>query len=85
MMRIATPAVSYTRAAGAIVDGMDACASAYYWSREIGILRHEVNFVPPVYMKPSIKYYKNDTSDAEAICEVASSPTMKSVAVKIEV
>ncbi len=31
---------------------MEACASAHYWSREIGELGHEVKIIPPVYVKP---------------------------------
>lgn len=34
---------------------MEACASAHYWSREIGELGHEVKTIPPVYVKPYVK------------------------------
>ena len=61
---------------------MEACASAHYWGREIGALGHEVRLVPPVYVKPYVKRQKNDAVDAEAICEAASRPTMRCVAVK---
>ena len=63
---------------------MEACGSAHYWGREIGELGHEVKIMPPVYVKPFVKRQKNDTSDAEAICEAASRPTMRFVAVKTE-
>ena len=63
---------------------MEACGSAHYWGREIGELGHEVKIIPPVYVKPFVKRQKNDTSDAEAICEAASRPTMRFVAVKTE-
>ena len=63
---------------------MEACASAHYWSREIGKLGHEVKLMPPVYVKPYVKRHKNDEADAEAICEAASRPTMRFVAVKSE-
>ena len=33
-------------------------------------------------MKPFVKRQKNDAADAEAICEAASRPTMRFVAVK---
>ena len=63
---------------------MEACASAHYWGREIGRLGHEVKLMPPVYVKPYLKRQKNDAADAEAICEAASRPTMRFVAVKSE-
>ena len=63
---------------------MEACAGAHYWGREIGKLGHEVKLVPPVYVKPFVKRHKNDEADAEAICEAASRPTMRFVAVKTE-
>ena len=40
--------------------------------------------MPPVYVKPYVKRQKNDAADAEAICEAASRPTMRFVAVKIQ-
>jgi hypothetical protein len=39
---------------------------------------------PPSYVKPFVKRQKNDSSDAEAICEAAQRPTMRFVAVKSE-
>ena len=64
------------------VVAMEACASSHHWGREIGKLGHEVKLVPPIYVKPFVKRQKNDAADAEAICEAASRPTMRFVAVK---
>ena len=61
---------------------MEACGSAHYWGREALALGHEVRLVPPVYVKPFVKRQKNDANDAEAICEAASRPSMRFVAVK---
>ena len=66
------------------VVAMEACASAHYWGRELGELGHEVRLIPPIYVKPFVKRQKNDTADAEAICEAAERPTMRFVAVKGE-
>ena len=66
------------------VVALEACGSAHYWGREIGKLGHAVKLVPPVYVKPFVKRQKNDAADAEAICEAASRPTMRFVAVKPE-
>ena len=63
---------------------MKACGSAHYWGREIGELGHEVKIMPPRYVKAYVKRQKNDASDAEAIREAASRPTMRFVAVKTE-
>ena len=43
-----------------------------------------VRLTPPVYVKPYVKRQQNDAADAEAICEAASRPTMRFVAVKTE-
>ena len=63
---------------------MEACGGAHHWGREIGGLGHAVRLTPPVYVKPYVKRQKNDAADAEAICEAASRPTMRFVAVKTE-
>jgi transposase len=41
-----------------------------------------VRLLPPQYVKPFVKRGKNDRNDAQAICEAASRPTMRSVPVK---
>ncbi len=62
--------------------GIEACATAHYWAREIGRFGHEVRLMPPVYVKAYVKRNKNDMADAEAICEAVTRPTMRFVAVK---
>ena len=34
--------------------GMEACASAHYWAREIASLGHEVRLMAPRYVKPYV-------------------------------
>lgn len=64
------------------VVGMEACATAHYWARELGALGHEVRLMPAQYVKAYVKRNKNDAADADAICEAVSRPTMRFVAVK---
>jgi transposase len=64
--------------------GMEACASAYYWARELRRFGHEVRLIPPAYAKAYVRRNKNDPADAEAICEAVSRPSMRFVAVKSE-
>ncbi len=76
--------LDFLAAQPACVVAMEACASAHYWGREIRRLGHEVRLIAPAYVKPFVKRQKNDTADAEAICEAAGRPTMRFVAVKSE-
>ena len=62
--------------------GIEACASAHYWARELGQLGHTVKLIPPQFVKPYVKSQKNDANDAEAICEAVGRPNMRFVAVK---
>ena len=66
----------------ACLVGMEACATAHHWAREITALGHEVKLMPPHYVKAYVKRNKNDAADAEAICEAVTRPTMRFVAVK---
>jgi len=56
------------------VVGMEACATAHHWAREIARFGHTVRLMPPQYVKPYVKRHKNDRADAEAICEAVSAP-----------
>ncbi|MET3524491.1 transposase [Mesorhizobium abyssinicae] len=62
--------------------GMEACATAHHWARELIALGHVVKLMPPAYVKGYVKRNKNDAADAEAICEAVTRPTMRFVAVK---
>ena len=62
--------------------GMEACATAHYWSRELTKLGHQVRLMPAKDVKAYVKRNKNDAADAEAICEAVRRPTMRFVQIK---
>lgn len=62
--------------------GIEACATAHYWARELAKHGHEVRLMPARYVKAYVKRNKNDAADAEAICEAVTRPTMRFVPVK---
>jgi transposase len=66
----------------ACLVGIEACATAHHWGRELGALGHQVRLMPASYVKPYVKRQKNDAADAEAICEAVTRPTMRFVEVK---
>src|ERR1700692_1195525 len=62
--------------------GMEACASAHYWARELTKLGHNVRLMPAKDVKGYLKRNKNDAADAAAICEAVRRPTMRFVQIK---
>ncbi|MEY9882600.1 transposase [Bradyrhizobium sp. USDA 328] len=42
----------FFRGLPACLVGMEACASAHHWAREIAALGHSVRLMPPAYVKP---------------------------------
>jgi transposase len=64
--------------------GIEACAGAHYWARELIKLGHDVRLMAAQFVSPYRKGGKNDANDAEAICEAVGRPTMRFVPVKSE-
>jgi transposase len=62
--------------------GMEVCATAHHWARELAALGHAVRLMPPQYVKAYVKRNKNDAADAAAICEAVKRPSMRFVPVK---
>jgi transposase len=67
------------------VVAMEACSSAHHWARRLQALGLDArliaaNFVTPYRMEG--KSGKNDATDAAAICEAASRPSMRFVPIK---
>ena len=64
------------------VVGLEACASAHFWARELQKLGHEVRLIPPQHVKAYVRGNKTDYHDARAIAEAVRRPDMRFVAVK---
>ena len=62
--------------------GMEACATAHFWARELRALGHDVRLMPAQYVKAYLKRGKNDAADAAAICEAVTRPSMRFVPIK---
>lgn len=62
--------------------GIEACAGAHYWARELIKLGHEARLMAAQFVTPYRKSGKNDANDAEAICEAVGRPNMRFVPVK---
>src|SRR5471032_3332704 len=74
--------IAFFKALPPCLIGMEACASAHYWARELTKLGHEVRLMPAKDVKAYVKRNKNDAADAEAICEAVRRPTMRFVGIK---
>lgn len=62
--------------------GLEACAGAHHWARQLQARGYLVRMVAPQFVKPYVKSNKNDANDAEAICEAISRKSMRFVAIK---
>lgn len=62
--------------------GMEACAGAHYWAREIEKLGHTARLMSPHFITAYRKSQKNDGNDAEAVCEAVGRPSMRFVTIK---
>src|SRR6266478_5186081 len=74
--------ITFFKALPPCLIGMEACATAHYWARELTKLGHQVRLMPAKDVKAYVKRGKNDAADAEAICEAVRRPTMRFVRIK---
>jgi len=64
---------------------MEACSSAHHWARKLRALGLDARLIPAHFVSPyrmEGRSGKNDATDAAAICEAASRPSMRFVPVK---
>jgi transposase len=62
--------------------GLDACGGSHDWARDITQLGHTVKRMAPQAVKPSVQGNTTDGRDAEGMCEAASRPRVRAVAIK---
>ena len=62
--------------------GMEGCASAHYWGRELTRLGHQVRLIPARHVKAYVQGNKNDYNDALAIAEAAVRPQVRAIPIK---
>jgi hypothetical protein len=74
--------VAFSKALAPTVIGIEACGASHHWARILRSFDHEVKLIAPQLAKPYVNRGKNDTPDAEALCEAMSRPTMRFVPVK---
>jgi hypothetical protein len=74
--------ITFFKALPPCLIGMEACATAHYWARELTKLGHQVRLKPAKDVKAYVKRNKNDAADAEAICEAVRRPRMRFVRIK---
>ena len=74
--------INFFKSLAPYLVGIEACATAHYWARDLITLGHQVKLMPPAYVKAYVKRNKNDAADAEAICETVTRPSMRFVPVK---
>lgn len=63
--------------------GIEASGSAHHRARVLSGLGHTVRLMAPQFVKPYVKPQKNDTNDAEAICEAVTRSNMRFVSSEI--
>jgi len=74
--------IAYFQKLAPTVIAIEACGGSHHWARLLTSFGHEVRLIAPQLVKPYVKRGKNDTADAEALCEAMSRPTMRFVPVK---
>lgn len=62
--------------------GIEACGGSHHGARKFKAMGHDIRLMNPQFVKPYVKSNKNDSQDAEAICEAVQRPSMRFVGIK---
>ena len=79
-----TQLVTFMANTPACLVGMEACCGSHLLGRVLHDQGHDVHLIPAQFVKPFVKFNKNDYIDAEAIAEAVQRPTMRFVPLKTE-
>lgn len=63
----------------ACLIGIEASSCAFYWLHEFEKLDHNVKVISPQYVKPFVRWQKNDGNDAQVIAVAMMQPTVQFV------
>ena len=64
--------------------GVESCASAHYWAREIAKYGHQVKQIAPQHVKAYVRGNKTDFNDALAIAEAVVRRAASSTSIEVE-
>ena len=59
--------IAYFRSLEPCLVGIEACATAHHWARELMALGHTVKLMPPAYVKAYVKRNKNDAASSPLV------------------
>src|SRR4026207_189521 len=59
------PALAFFSRLPPCLVGLEACATAHYWGRELRALGHEVRLMPPAYVTAYARRKKHDAAEAD--------------------
>lgn len=65
--------------------GIEACAGAHYWARQLNALGHEIRLIAGQHVSRRVVGNKNDYRDAKVICELRGRPQTLYVPINTEV
>ena len=74
--------LSFFRELTPCIVGIESCASAHFWAREIAKCGHQVKQLAPQHVKAYVRGNKTDFNDALAIAEAVVRPEMRIVRTK---
>ena len=63
---------------------MEACSSAHYWGRTFQAYGHQVQLLPPLYVRPYVQRSKTDRADVKGMLEAWRNSAIRCVPVKTE-
>jgi transposase len=63
---------------------MEACSSSHHWARQFMRFGHDVNLLPPFYVRPYVQRSKTDRTDVKGMLEAWRNSEIRPVPIKTE-